>query len=55
MASQKSLEKPLSVAERRARKFLAERIRDGEARHKAYLDTLDPRQREALSFEAGEE
>jgi len=53
MAPKKSLEKPLTVAERRALKFMAERLRDGEARRKAYLDTLDPRQREALSFESG--
>jgi len=36
-------------------KFLAERLRDGEARHQAYLATLDPRQREALSFRPAEE
>ena len=31
-------------------KFMAQRLRDAELRHQAFLATLDPRQREALSY-----
>ncbi len=55
MASKKSLEKPLSVAEVRATKFMAARLREDEARYQAFLATLDPRQREDLGFTSGEE
>jgi hypothetical protein len=55
MASKKRLEKPLSVAEARAEKFMEARLREDQARHQAFLETLDPRQREALACAAGAE
>jgi|GEM_PF-1317647 hypothetical protein len=55
MATKKRLEQPLSVAEARATKFMAARLREDEARYQAFLATLDPRQREDLGFAAGEE
>jgi hypothetical protein len=55
MASKKRLEKPLSVAEIRAVKFMEARLREDAARYQAFLDTLDPRQRESLGFATGTE
>ena len=51
MASKKHLEQPLSVAETRAMKFIGARLRENEARHQEFLATLDPRQREELTFQ----
>ena len=55
MASKKRLEKPLTMAEARAGKFMEARLRDDAARYQAFLETLDPRQREALAFAPGVE
>jgi hypothetical protein len=55
MASKKRLEQSLTPAQAKAVKFMGARLRENEARHVEYLDSLDPRQREALSCEAGME
>jgi len=55
MASKQRLEKPLSLAEARAKRFMEARLREDEARYQAFLATLDPRQREDLDLAAGEE
>ncbi len=55
MTSKKRLEQPLTLAEARATRFMAARLREDEARYQAFLATLDPRQREDLDFAAGEE
>jgi len=55
MAPKKRLERPLSVAEARAIRFMQARLREDELRYQAFLATLDPRQRENLDFAAGEE
>jgi hypothetical protein len=55
MASKKRFEQPLSPTQARAVKFMGARLRESEARYQEYLETLDPRQREALSFDSGRE
>jgi hypothetical protein len=53
MASKKRAEKPLTVAEARAMRFMEARLREDEQRHQAFLETLDPRQRELLNYPTG--
>jgi hypothetical protein len=55
MASKNRLEKPLSPAEARAVKFMEARLREDQERYQAFLETLDPRQRQDLGFAAGAE
>jgi hypothetical protein len=55
MASKKRFEQPLTPSQARAVKFMGARLRENEARHQEYLETLDPRQRETLSCEPGME
>ena len=52
MATHKRLEKPLTAAEARAGKFMEARLKENEARWQAFLDTLDPRQRQDIGFAA---
>jgi hypothetical protein len=55
MAARKILEQPLSLPERRAMKFMAARLQEDESRYKAFLATLDPRQRQDLDLSKGPE
>jgi hypothetical protein len=49
MASNKSKERTLTPSERKAMKFMGARLQEDERRHQAFLETLDPRERERLA------
>jgi hypothetical protein len=53
MTTQKRLEQPLTKAELRAMKFMGARLEADAQRHKEFIETLDPRERERLAGNLG--